>query len=218
MDNRQNLLTIRVLYLLWVIFGIFSLLYIPSQLIDFKDATLTAEQVAKNETLYRAGVMGRLITQLLFLIVVWFLYKFFHEVSRDATYLMMLFTFVSVPIAMYNEVNALYALRFLASPEEVMDLLRLHQNGILLATIFWGLWLFPLGYLVYHSPLFPRFLGIALYVGGVGYLIGAFAKIVFPGVEMIYSISETMTMGEMVWVLWVIFVGSRKKRSVDIKS
>ena len=210
MDNRQNLLTIRVLYLLWVIFGILSLLYIPSQLIDFNDAALTAEQIAGNEILYRAGVVGRLITQLLFLIVVWFLYKFFHEVSRDATYLMMLFTFVSVPIAMYNEVNALNALRFLESPEEVMNLLRLHQNGILLVTIFWGLWLFPLGYLVYHSPLFPRFLGIALYVGGVGYLIGAFAKIVFPEVEMIYSVSETMTMGEMVWVLWVIFVGSRK--------
>lgn len=49
----------------------------------------------------------------------------------------------------------------------------LHQynDGILLATVFWGLWLFPFGLLVYRSGFMPKLFGILLMLGCIGYLI-----------------------------------------------
>lgn len=49
----------------------------------------------------------------------------------------------------------------------------LHQyNGeLLLATVFWGLWLFPFGLLVYKSGFIPKLFGVLLMFGCVGYLI-----------------------------------------------
>lgn len=49
--------------------------------------------------------------------------------------------------------------------------LHLYNDGILLATVFWGLWLFPLGLLVYRSGFIPKFLGVLLMFGCLGYLI-----------------------------------------------
>ena len=211
MEFRRNLLAVRALYLVWVILGMLSILYIPSQLIDFNDALLTAEQISKDETLFRAGIIGRLFTQLLFLIIVWYLYQLFNSVNRKATYLMMIFTFVSVPIAMYNEMNALMALNYLEQPDTLMIWLSALSHGIILVSLFWGLWLFPLGYLVYKSNWFPRFMGIALFIGGLGYFLGTCFRLVFPETDLLHTVFETLTMGEMVWVLWIIFLGVRKK-------
>jgi hypothetical protein len=212
MELRHNLPVVRILYFVWVIFGMLSIMYIPSQLIDFSDALVTAKQISEGETIFRVGVLGRLVTQLLFLVVVWYLYKIFKEENKEATYLMMLFTFVSIPMAMHNEMNALTALEFIVEPETMLSWLTLHQQGILVVSIFWGLWLFPLGYLVYYSPLFHKFLGIALYIGGIGYFVGTCVRLVFPELDTLHIVFETLTMGEMVWVLWIIFVGARKSQ------
>ena len=215
MKLQSNLVVLRILYLVWMIFGILSIMYIPSQLIDFADATSTAVQIGSRESLFRAGILGRLITQLLFLVVVWYLYKLFGDQNKNATYLMMIFAFVSIPMAMYNEMNAVTALEFITAPDTMLSWLNLHQQGITVVSIFWGLWLFPLGYLVYHSPLFHTFIGIALYLGGIGYFLGTCVKLVYPEQQMLFTVFETLTMGEMVWVLWIIFVGAKRSELKD---
>ncbi|MHC4073208.1 MAG: DUF4386 domain-containing protein, partial [Planctomycetota bacterium] len=48
----------------------------------------------------------------------------------------------------------------------VMLFLDLHKHGIGIAQIFWGLWLLPLGYLVFKSGFLPRILGVLLIIGG----------------------------------------------------
>jgi len=74
---------------------------------------------------------------------------------------------VSIPIALLNELNAIAALvlvrgaDFLSIFEKpqrdalAMLFLNLHSHGFGIAEIFWGLWLFPLGLLVYRSGFFP---------------------------------------------------------------
>ena len=85
---------------------------------------------------------------------------------------------VSIPIAFLNEVNAIAALvlvrgaDFLSVFEKPQRdalatlFLELHHYGFVVAEIFWGLWLFPLGLLAYRSRFLPRFLGVWLVIGG----------------------------------------------------
>jgi hypothetical protein len=54
--------------------------------------------------------------------------------------------------------------------------------GLLIAQIFFGLWLVPLGYLAYRSGWFPKALGIALVVGAACYLVDTFAAFLVPDV------------------------------------
>jgi hypothetical protein len=44
----------------------------------------------------------------------------------------------------------------------VMLFLRLHDYGVFANEIFWGLWLFPFGLLVWRSRFIPRILGVFL--------------------------------------------------------
>ena len=94
------------------------------------------------------------------------------------------------------------------TPEQMMMFLNLNVQGIIVASIFWGLWLFPLGYLIYKSGYFPKFVGVAVIFGGIGYLLDSFMKIIFPVLDVSVATS-ILTMGEMVFVLWIIFFGAK---------
>jgi hypothetical protein len=56
----------------------------------------------------------------------------------------------------------------------------MHHYGYLIAQIFFGLWLLPLGYLVVRSGWFPARIGVLLIVGCFGYLVDTFATFTAP--------------------------------------
>ena len=58
--------------------------------------------------------------------------------------------------------------------------LNLHGDGLMVAQIFWGLWLFPFGICVMRSGFIPRILGILLMIAGCGYLASSVAELVLP--------------------------------------
>lgn len=58
--------------------------------------------------------------------------------------------------------------------------IRLHEHGITVASVFWGLWLFPFGLLVIRCGFIPRALGALLILAGLGYLCSSFAALVLP--------------------------------------
>ena len=71
----------------------------------------------------------------------------------------------------------------------VLLLLDLQHYGLLVAQIFFGLWLVPLGYLAYRSSgMFPRWLGVLLIIGGVSYLVDLLLKFLVPGIGGVASL------------------------------
>ena len=115
-----------------------------------------------------------LICQAGFIFVALAFYHLLKGVNQRHASLMVILLVVSVPIAFINELNAIAALvlvrgaDFLSLFDEpqrdalAMLFLNLHGHGIDLAGIFWGLWLFPLGLLVYRAGFLPRILGVVL--------------------------------------------------------
>ena len=95
-----------------------------------------------------------------------------------------------------------------------MFFLYLHNRGFDIASIFWGLWLFPLGLLVYRSRLFSRLagriLGILLIANCCSYGIDSLTSIVVPQYDHIVSRWTTpLGFGELLFMFWLIIMGTK---------
>lgn len=205
--------TLRILYPIWFLFGIFSILYVPGELLDLVNPFKTASNIANNTRLFRLGIASSLITQLLFIIIPFFLYQLFKNSDRITSLLMLVLAITSVPITMYNETNKLIALDLVDKPNELMEILDIYHHGMNISNIFWGLWLFPLGWLVYKSEFFPKLIGISLFFGGLGYIISSFLNILFPDFNRLNTILEILTLGELIFIAWFVIKGLNYKRT-----
>lgn len=208
-SQRQAVTTLRILYPIWMIVGMFSIMYVPSAIIVSGDAAATANNILTNQFLFRSGILGSLLTQLIFIFAVLFLYKLFEPVNKNHSLLMVVLALVSVPIAMLNTLNLVAALLLLDNAEQMMFFLNLNDKGIIIASIFWGLWLFPLGCLIYKSGYFPKIIGIAVIIGGFGYLLSSFTNLLIPSQEALLSIFQIMTFGEVIFLLWLMVKGAK---------
>jgi hypothetical protein len=91
-----------------------------------------------------------------------------------------------------------------------LSMLMLNINGNVVLVLFYGLWLFPLGYLVFKSGFLPRILGILLIADGVSLLICFFQLWFFPDYEkMTYPLYPVMFVAEFGLSLWLIIKGVR---------
>jgi hypothetical protein len=211
-----------LLYLIFAIPGFFALMYVPTKLIVDGNPTATAANITSHETLFRAGIACNLLSELLFLWVALALYDLFKTVNRRHALAMVALVFISVPIAMLNELNAFAALMLtratgylstLDSPHRhalALFFLDLHDNGYLIAGLFWGLWLFPLGLLVYRSGFIPRIVGILLMLNCMTYFLGSLASILTPlHAHTIHRWLFPFSFGELVFMLWILILGAK---------
>jgi uncharacterized protein DUF4386 len=128
---------------------------------------------------------------------------------------MVIFSLAAVSIAMLNELNDLAVLLLLSGADYLnvfttgqlqalmYFFLRLHGQGLNIAQIFWGLWLFPMGYLVFKSGFLPRILGLLLMIGCFGYVIQSFAAFLGYNVSLIFLTSW----GELLLLFWLLIKG-----------
>ena len=97
-----------------------------------------------------------------------------------------------------------------------MLFLNLSNHMTTVSEIFWGLWLFPLGWLVYRSSFLPRFLGIWLLINGSAYLALSFIAMLSPQYsKLASSITFPALFGELAFMLWLVIMGARPKQAAD---
>jgi len=215
------------LYLFANIFAPFTLLYLPSRFIVRGDAAATASNIIASETLFRFGIVGNLFTFIANIFLALAIYQLLKVVNKNMASLMVIFFLAGIPIAMLNELNQLAVLQLLsgtgylkAYPAEQLQalaylLLRLHSQGLLIAHIFFGLWLFPMGCLVFKSGFIPRIVGVLLVVACFGYVVQSFAAFLGYNVDIILFTG----LGELVFLLWLLIKGVNveqwKKRALE---
>jgi len=222
-SNRGRL--VGLLYLLVSIPGLFALIYIPSKLIVHGNAAATLSNIAASETLFRFGIACNLISQILFLWVAVALYDLLESVNRRNALVMVGLIVVSVPIALLNELNAMAVLILVRGADfpVIFDqpqrdalailFLNLHNQGFVVAEIFWGLWLFPLGLLVYRSGFLPRILGILLMLNCLSYVVNSLTSILAPQQGQIVSQwMKPLGFGELIFMFWLLVMGVKPKQ------
>jgi hypothetical protein len=212
---------VGLLYVLSSIPGFFALLYVPSKLIVHGNATATANNIAASQTLFCAGIAAQLISQILFMWVALALYDLLKGVNQRHAALMLALLVVSIPIAMLNELNSLAALILVRGADFLsifdkpqrdalaMLFLNLHSHGFGIAEIFWGLWLVPLGLLVYRSRFIPRILGLLLIANCFTYLANSFTSLLLPQYERIVDRwMKPLNFGELLFMFWLLIMGA----------
>jgi len=202
------------LYLLLAPLGILGIMYVPNAIIVTDDMVATANNILANESLFRLGIVSALLVQVVNIFVVLFLYKLLKPVNKNMALLMVIFILLGAPIAMLNEVNQA-AVLLLADGGELSQALMalfidMHEVGIQIASIFWGLWLFPMGYLVFKSNYIPKVIGILLMIGCVGYLFDAIVFFLFPDAGL--AVAQFTFIGELLLPLWLVIMGVNVKQ------
>ena len=231
-SNRKTARIAGLIYLVVVLTGIFSLMYVPSKLFVTGNSALTYQNIISSESLFRLSIVSGLLCYTFFLFLPLVLYKLLYPVNKNHAMLMVILAVASVPISFINIQNKFAILSLISGAgyqdvfsaahvkSQVLFYLDQYDNGILIVSIFWGLWLFPFGYLVYKSGILPKVLGILLMLGCFGYLINFLGNTLISDYSKLgisSYISLPASLGEIGTCLWLLFLGAKDYKS-NLKS
>jgi hypothetical protein len=212
------------LYLVFSLVAIVGEFVIPSAMVP-GDPAATARNIRSAETLYRVDLLVGFVTLILFAFLVVSLHRLFRDVDRYQALMMVVLVSVGIAVSLANMLHKFAPLVLLSDASyhsvipqaqaEAMALnaLRQHGLGAAVSTTFWGLWLFPFGFLVIRSGFIPRVFGVLLLVAGVAYLASSVTSLVLP--EYRSAVSRAMMplyFGEIPVIFWLLFKGARAPR------
>src|SRR5947199_2373323 len=228
MNSPKRLARIAgVLYLLVVIFGGFAEGFVEPKMYVAGDAATTAGNVVANSALVRMGVVADLFNATVWIFLGLTLYLLLKHVNKSVARAMVVLVAIGASIVCLNVVFEFEGLRAATgavnlaafgtagSNALVLLLLDTQHYGIFIAQIFFGLWLVPLGYLVYKSAgWFPQWLGVLLVVGGACYLVDLLAAFLVPdfGKEIHGFVTNPSAIAEISMVLYLLVIGVRTQK------
>lgn len=198
-------------------YAVLALVYLPQmvrdRLIVIGDGATTGQNILDNALLFRISIFGDLIGYVAFLFLAIYLYSLLKDVQREAAWVMVALVLVCVSIFMVSASNELSALALFQSNDSARAMLSLssYENGMLIAEIFMGLWLFPLGWLFYKSSFMPKTLGILLMLGCLGYLADSFAGLLIPAWQSVTDKGVMLPgLAELATVIWLLVFGVKR--------
>src|SRR5207245_3897649 len=210
------------IYLSMVVTAPFSLIYVPSKLVVRGNAAVTADNILAHETMWRLSIFGDLIGHVIFICLGIALYRLLSNVNKTWAALLVAFVLVSAAVSFLNVLNNIAALILFRGGEFLtvfdkaqrdalaMLFLRLYNRGQLISELFWGLWLFPFGLLVYRSGFIPRFLGVWLIINGLAYVVlSAIAMFFREYYDAAFVYFQPALFGELAIMLWLLIKGAK---------
>jgi hypothetical protein len=229
MNSNKNKKTARiagVLYLLVGIFGGFAEGFVDPKMYVAGNAVATTGNVVSNSELVRLGVVAHLLDGTFFVFLAMTLYILLQHVNKSVARAMVVLVILATGIICFNAVFEFEALRVATGAVNMTSLGHAGSNalvlllfdtqhyGTLIAQVFFGLWLVPLGYLAYKSELFHKWLGVLLIVGGVCYLIDLFTAFLVPGFgQKIHAfVVIPSAIAEISMVLYLLIIGVRAQK------
>jgi len=219
------------LYLIYIVASIFANGLGRSKLIVLGDAATTAGNIMASAWQFRIGFVIDLIAGVLFLLTAWALYVLLKPVNKNLALLFLLLNLSGVAVSCFSDLfliasqlllnGADYLKVFQADQLQALAMLSLYiyKYGFLgIAQIFFGAWLFPLGYLVFKSGFLPRFLGVILMVHCVVWLMSALQFFLFPGLIEVTFVGVTYLsypigfISEFGLSLWLLIMGAKEQK------
>lgn len=216
MEAPQRLArTIGGLYLAVALLSVFAIIYVQSVVLVPGDGPATAHRIAEHPVLFRFGFAADLGQATIMVFVAMGFYRLFEHVNTTVARALLVFAAIGVALQCLNLVFyfAAYLVATDASYATALGpqgagalvglLVEIYAHGFLIAQIFFGLWLLPMGYLAYTSGMFPRVLGVVLMIACAGYLIDLLALFLVPTIGA--AISGIVVLPAVVGEIWMVF-------------
>lgn len=225
--NKRTARIAGFLYLTYIVMSIIADLF---GRFVFGEAPATVNNMMFHESQFRIGFVISLFSAVFFLMAAWFLYLLLKPVNRNLALLFFLLNlggFAIWYISMFTLYTGLLLLSadylkvFQADQLEALAMLfiNLRKSAAIIAQIPYGLWLFPLGYLVYKSGFLPKILGILLIADGVGLMIYVCQFFLLPGYKAIsIPLMALSFIAEFSLTLWLLIVGVKEQKPAVVDS
>ena len=209
-----------VWYLLFVITAGFCQMYLTKTFVA-DNAVATAQNILATESQYLLSIFGSIFGHIIcFLFVVLALYRLLKDTDKIQAKLMFSLVLVSVAVMFVNIIFQAGALFVLNRAEyfsefttkqisEISTLfLQLRFIGEYVVGIFWGLWLFPLAYLVYKSNFIPKIITCFLILAGICHIVDCTLFLTNQNIHVILTDYFMIgALGEAVLFLWLLIKG-----------
>jgi hypothetical protein len=206
-----------LLYLIIAIIGGFSIGYMPSVIIAEGNAALTFQNLIDNQELFRWGIAGDIVVMVLEIVLTAMLYHLFKSFSTTG---MTIATYSRLAMAISMGVNLInymipaiimtqpeYLSAFSSSELESLTLLffKAHKYGELAWQIFFAIHLFTLGYVIQKSRKTPKWLGIIMLIGGIGYAGDSFIQFTLTNSEILSILFSSLLISAVIAEFWFAF-------------
>jgi hypothetical protein len=211
-----------LIYLSMVLTGPTSLIYIPGKLVVRGNAEATAANVLNHQVLFQLWIIGDLWMAVIFICLGIALYRLLSTVNTTWALLMLGFVLVSAAVGFLGTLNSIAAGIFFRGDTflNVFDeaqrnalgmlFLRLHSQATFINELFWGLWLFPFGLLVFRSGFLPRWIGVWLIINCFAYLILSPIALFAPAYYgTAFQYAMPVLFGELAIMLWLLIKGAK---------
>ncbi|WP_103070432.1 DUF4386 domain-containing protein [Aquimarina sediminis] len=213
-----------LIFLILIGAGIFAEFFVRQKIFVTGDPAATANNIVNNQSLYRIGIVSDLVMIVAFFFYPLILSKIFRKVSENLTRLMTISIMISVGILCIMTLIMIAPLLLTSgadylggfTSEQTNGLttffLKLHNNGYYISQIFYGLYMFPLGYMILKSGLVPKFIGVLLILGCIVDQIDVIIYFLLPNTEseLLQNITIPADLAEFSMCLWLIIMGVRK--------
>lgn len=223
-ERKKTAKLAGLLFFLWIVTGFYEMFFVAPKLFVSGDPVASAQNILKHETLFRTGIFSGLLTNTLWILLVWVFYHLFRSVNERYAKLLVASVLVQVPVAFVKaglsmatlltlKGEILKSFELVQRQDLAMAFLKINDYCVSALVLFYGLWLFPLAILVYQSGFIPRFLGVWLLINGLVYVLLSFATIVLPEYkDLVFMVGMPAMFGELVLMLWLLIKGVTSKR------
>jgi hypothetical protein len=203
--------------------GLFYLLYVITSVIAnlfgnfvFVEAQVTVNHIMTHAFQFRIGFVINLFSVVFFLIAAWALYVLLKPVNKDLALLFLLFNVAGFAVWLFSSLCLFGSLVILNGvetiqvfqPDQLLALavffFNLYKTGVVIAQVPYGVWLFPLGYLVLKSGFLPKILGVLLIADGICQFVYVCQRFIFPDLGIIaYPCLVISFIAEFSLALWL---------------
>jgi hypothetical protein len=229
-ENKRTARIAGVWYFLFVITAGLCQMYLTKTFVA-ENAVATAQNILATKSQYLLCVFGTIFVHVIcFLFVALALYCLLKNVNKTQAKLMLSLVLVSVAVMFVNVIFQVGALFVLNRAEyftefttgqisEISTLfLQLRFIGEYVVGIFWGLWLFPLAYLVYKSNFIPKIIACLLIFAGICHIVDCTLFLTNQNTHAILTDYLMIgALGEAVMFLWLLIKGMSISKELIIK-
>jgi Domain of unknown function (DUF4386) len=215
--------------------GLFYLLYVITSVIAnlfgkfvFVEAPVTVNHILTHAFLFRIGFVINLFSAVFFVVAAWALYVLLKPVNKDLALLFLLFNVAGFAVWLFSSLCLFASVLILNGvetikvfqPEQLLALavffVNLYKCGVVIAQVPYGVWLFPLGYLVLKSGYLPKIFGVLLLADGICQFVYVCQRLIFPDLVIIaYPCMVISFIAEVSLALWLSIKAVKPRITVN---
>ncbi len=210
-----------VLYLVLILVGMFSVIFVRNTLIVSGDAVATAKNIMASPMLWRMGIVADLLMHVCDVPIMLIIYLLLRPVNKNLAVFALLFNLIQTAVLVANKLNLIAALLPLQNADYLKAFepsqlyaqmylsLKLHDIGFGVGLIFFGFTCLVNGYLIFRSGYLPKAIGVMMQIAGLCYLVNSFTVLLAPAFagKISPSILLPSFVAELSFCLWLIVKG-----------